>query len=177
MAERHSSVGIFESHSFVEKAIEQLKSSGVDMKKLSIVGLDQHTDERAVGYFNTGDHMMYWGTQGEFWDGVWGMLPGAGFFWVPGMGTLLVAGPLVNAITGAINHDAGAGKLSVVGAGLFSLGIPKDEILKYESAIRAGLYLAVYYGTDGEVEEARTVFDNAKALVTTMNPSVRSGPA
>ena len=36
------------------------------MKKLSIVGKDYHTDEHVVGYYNTGDRMMYWGKLGLF---------------------------------------------------------------------------------------------------------------
>jgi len=31
------------------------------MHKLSIVGKGYHTDEHAVGYYNTGDRMKYWG--------------------------------------------------------------------------------------------------------------------
>jgi len=38
-----------------------------DMKKLSIVGKDYHTDENVVGYYNAGDRMKYWGKQGAFW--------------------------------------------------------------------------------------------------------------
>jgi hypothetical protein len=30
------------------------------MKKLSIVGKDYHTEEHAVGYYNTGDRMKHW---------------------------------------------------------------------------------------------------------------------
>jgi hypothetical protein len=39
--------------------------------------------------------MKYWGKQGAFWGGLWGMLFGAAFFAIPGLGPILVAGPLV----------------------------------------------------------------------------------
>ena len=71
------------------------------MKKLSIVGKDYHTDEHVVGYYNAGDRMMYWGKLGAFWGGLWGMRFGSAFFFVPGVGPLLVAGPLVTWIVGA----------------------------------------------------------------------------
>ncbi len=45
------------SHTTAEAAIKELERSGFDMKKLSIVGLDYHTDEHVVGYCNIGDRM------------------------------------------------------------------------------------------------------------------------
>ena len=42
------------------------------MKMLSIVGKDYHTEEHVVGYYTTGDRMLYWGKPGAFWGGFWG---------------------------------------------------------------------------------------------------------
>lgn len=50
-------VAIYPSHTTAEAAIKELERSGFDMKKLSIVGLDYHTDEHVVGYCNIGDRM------------------------------------------------------------------------------------------------------------------------
>ena len=55
-----------------------------------------------VGYYNTGDRMKHWGKLGAFWGGIWGMLFGAAFFAIPGLGPILVAGPLVAWIVGAL---------------------------------------------------------------------------
>ena len=100
MSEKNSVVAIFASHNQAEDAVRELQKDGFDMKKLSIVGKDYHTDEHVVGYYNTGDRMMYWGKLGAFWGGFWGLLFGSAFFWVPGIGQLLVAGPLVMWIVG-----------------------------------------------------------------------------
>ena len=94
-SDKSSVVAIFESHERAEDAIRELQKSGFDMKKLSIIGKDYHTEENVVGYYNTGDRMKYWGKLGAFWGGFWGMLFGSAFFWLPGIGTVLVAGPLV----------------------------------------------------------------------------------
>ena len=88
MSEKNSVVAIFESHSQAEDAVRELQKDGFDMKKLSIVGKDYHTDEHVVGYYTTGDRMMYWGKLGAFWGGFWGLLFGSAFFWVPGVGPL-----------------------------------------------------------------------------------------
>ena len=106
------------------------------MKKMSIVGKDYHTDEQVVGYYNTGDRMKYWGKMGAFWGGIWGWLFGAAFFMIPGLGPILVAGPLVAWIVGALEGAVLVGGLSALGAGLYSIGIPKDSVVKYETALK-----------------------------------------
>src|SRR4030042_1998683 len=102
MSDKNCVVAVFESHHKSEEAIRELQTSGFDMKKLSIVGKDYPTDEHVVGYYNAGDRMMYWGKLGAFWGGLWGMLFGSAFFFMPGVGPLLVAGPLVTWIVGAL---------------------------------------------------------------------------
>ncbi|HTL53346.1 MAG TPA: general stress protein [Planctomycetota bacterium] len=162
----NSVVGIFETHTLADSAVKELQRSGLDIKKVSIIGRDVHTDEQVVGYYNTGDRMMYWGKQGAFWGGVWGLLVGAGFFWVPGVGPLLMAGPLVGMITGAVEGAAVVGGLSAVGAGLYSLGIPKDSVLQYETAIKTGKFVMIYHGTPEEAEKSRKILQRAKAVET-----------
>jgi hypothetical protein len=68
--------------------------------------------------------MKYWGKLGAFWGGVWGLLFGSAMFLIPGVGPLLVAGPLVGWIVGALEGAVVVGGLSAMGAGLYSLGIP-----------------------------------------------------
>ena len=95
-------VALFKSHMQAELAVKELQKAGFDMKQLSIVGRDYHTEEHVVGYYNAGDRMKYWGKLGAFWGGIWGVLFGSAFFWIPGVGPLLVAGPLVSAIVGGL---------------------------------------------------------------------------
>ena len=51
--DKNSVVAIFKSHDKAEDAIRELQNSGFDMKKLSIVGKDYHTEENVVGYYTT----------------------------------------------------------------------------------------------------------------------------
>src|SRR5438034_8961654 len=94
MTNENAIVAVYNSHVEAEEAVDQLKQAGFDMKKLSIVGKDYHTEENVVGYYNAGDRMRYWGNMGAFWGGIWGLLFGAAFFFVPGIGPVLVAGPV-----------------------------------------------------------------------------------
>jgi uncharacterized membrane protein len=159
MSDRNAAVGIFDSHTQAQTAVEELRRSGLDINKLSIVGRDEHVD----GYHDTGDRMKYWGKQGACWGGLWGLLLGAGLFWVPGLGPLLVAGPLGAMIVGGMEGAVVVGGLSAVGAGLYSMGIPKDSILQYETAIQAGKFVLVFHGTAGEVEKTRQALARAQA--------------
>jgi len=117
MAETNSVVAIYDTHSQAEEAIKSLQKSGFDMKKLSIVGKDYHSEESVTGYYNTGDRMKYWGKIGAVWGGFWGLLLGAAFFAIPGIGPVLVAGPLVAWIIGALEGAVMVGGLSAVGGG------------------------------------------------------------
>jgi uncharacterized membrane protein len=169
MSEKNSIVAIYESHNHAEAAVRELQKSNFNMKKLSIVGKDYHTDEHVVGYYNTGDRMLYWGKLGAFWGGLWGMLFGSAFFFVPGVGPLLVAGPLVAWIVGALEGAAIMGGMSALGAALVSIGIPKDSVVQYEASVKAGKFLLILHGTPQEVERAKDCLDNTQATKTTVH--------
>lgn len=150
-------VAIYDTHERAEHAIKELQEAGVDMKSLSIAAKDTHTDEHVVGYYNAGDRMMYWGKMGAFWGGFWGLLFGAAAFAIPGLGPVLVAGPLVGWIIAGLEGAAVVGGVSAVGAGLVSIGIPKDSVLKYDVALKTDKFLLVVHGSSDEVAKAREI--------------------
>src|SRR6202453_5021688 len=123
MEDTNATVAVFETHAEADEAVKELQEAGFDMKKLSVVGKDYHTEEQVVGYYNAGDRMKHWGKLGAFWGGLWGLLFGAAFFWIPGIGPILVGGPLVAWIIAALESAVVVGGISAVGAGLYSLGI------------------------------------------------------
>ena len=157
MSQSNSVVAVYPSHTAAEAAIKELQNSGFDLKKLSIVGRDYHTDEHVVGYYNVGDRMKVWGKTGAFWGGVWGLFFGSAFFWVPGLGPLLVAGPLVSWIVGALEGAVVVGGLSAIGASLYSLGIPKDSILQYETDLKAGKFVLLAHGSAEDAARAKEI--------------------
>jgi len=152
-----SVVAIYDTHELAELAVKELQQAGIDMKTLSIAGKDTHTDEQVVGYYNVGDRMKRWGGIGAFWGGFWGLLFGGAFFAIPGLGPILVAGPLVAWIVAGLEGAVVVGGVSAVGAGLASIGIPKDSILKYDTALKTDKYLLVVHGTADEVLRAQSI--------------------
>jgi uncharacterized membrane protein len=162
-SEQNSVVAVFAQHSGAENAVTELKNSRFDIKKLSIVGSEYHSNEDVVGFYNIGDRMKYWGKTGAFWGGIWGMLFGAAFLVIPGIGPIIAAGPVVAWIIGALEGAIVVGGISALGAGLFSLGIPKDSVVKYETSIKAGKFLLIAHGTTDEVQRARNVLQSTGA--------------
>ena len=92
-----TAVAVYATHVEAETVVRELQTAGFDMTKLSIMGRDFHTEEHVVGFYNMGDRMKSWGSSGAFWGGLWGLMFG-GAFMIPGIGPILMAGPLVAAI-------------------------------------------------------------------------------
>lgn len=164
-----SVVAVYANHEQADAAVRQLQKDGFDMTKLSVVGRDYHTEEHAVGYYNSGDRMMYWGKQGAFWGGLWGLMFGSAFFWVPGVGPLLLAGPLVALLAGAVEGAVLTGGFTALAAGLYGLGIPKDSVIAYETEVKSGKLLLVVSGTPAEVEVAKDLLARTPAAMTTVH--------
>ena len=177
MSAQNAVAAVYKTHLEAEEAVKELQRTGIDMRSLSVVGKDTHADEEVVGYYNTGDRMKYWGKLGAFWGGFWGLLFGSAFFVIPGVGPLLVAGPLVAWIVGALEGAAVVGGASALGAGLYSIGIPKDSVIQYETAIKTDKYLLVVHGTASDVAKARETLAGTRPLDLKMHGAELVGAA
>ena len=157
-------VAVYDTHAEAEHTVKELQKSGFDMKKLSIVAKNPHAEEHVVGFYDTGDRIKHWGKAGALWGGISGLLLGSAFFAIPGIGPVLVAGPLVAWIVGALEGALVVGGLSAIGAGLLSIGVPKDSVIKYELALKTDKFIVLAHGT---VEEAA----RARDIITRTQPS------
>ncbi len=81
------------------------------------------------------------------------------FFAIPGIGPVVIAGPLVSWIVGALEGAVVVGGASALGAGLASKGIPRDSIAKYETAIKADKFLLLAHGTPEQVGRAKSILE------------------
>ncbi len=153
----NSLVGLFNSHQDAEAAIKELQHAGYNMKQLSVVGKDYQTEENVVGYYNTGDRIATWGKFGLFWGSLWGFLFGSAFFIIPGLGAVMVGGPLVSWIIGVLEAAIVTGGLTAIGGALASIGIPEDSVIRYETALKAHKFILIVHGTATEVEKARSI--------------------
>ena len=101
------------------------------------------------------------------------MLFGAAFFVIPGLGPILVAGPLVAWIIGALEGAVLVGGLSALGAGLYSIGIPKNSVVEYETALKSDKFLLLAHGTADEVTKARDILQKTNPVKVSMHAAQR----
>jgi hypothetical protein len=157
MNTQNASVHVFDTHDQAEEAIRTLSQAGFDMSSLSLVGKGYHTEEKPMGFYTTGDKVRAWGSTGAFWGGIWGLLLAPAVFVLPGVGVVAMAGPFVAALVGALEGAVVMGSLSALGAALSQIGVPQDQLIKYETALKMDKYLLVVHGRAEEQVRASTV--------------------
>lgn len=156
-------VYVFNTHIEAEEAVKALSKSGYDVKKLSIIGKGYHTEETPIGFYTMGDRIKSWGGIGAFWGGIWGLLIAPAVFFLPGFGLVAMAGPVVAALVAALEGAVLVGGVSAIGAALMQIGVPKDQIMKYETALKVDKYVLMVHGSVEEQDKARTVLEKTKS--------------
>lgn len=150
-------VAIYESHPQAESAVHELAKAGVNMKTISILGKDYHSEEHVVGYFNVADRVKFFGKLGAFWGGLAGLLFGSALMFVPVVGHIVVLGPLAATLAGGLQGAVvGGGMTALVGA-LTAVGIPKDSVLRYETALKADKFVVIVHGGADDIRLAKQV--------------------
>ena len=158
-------VVILSTHIEAENTVKELQLSGFDMKKISIVGKDYQTEEHVVGFYNAGERINFWGKQGAFWGGLWGVLFGSAFLFIPGIGPVVMAGPLITTIIAGLEGAFIMGGLSALGAALYSIGIPDNSIIEYETALKSDKFVVVVHGNVKELIKAKELLTNMGHIV------------
>jgi hypothetical protein len=164
MEHNDSVIAVFTDHQKADAAIKKLTLAGFDMKNLSVVGKGYHTEEKAVGFYNIGDRMKFWGIRGAFWGGFWGLFLGGLFMTIPVVGHVVILGYLAAVVISGVENAVIVGGLSALGAALYGLGIPKDTVIQYENALKADDFLVMAHGNAEEVARG-------KAILGTTGPS------
>ncbi len=150
-------IAVFENHKEVDTAVRDLIDGGLDAKHFSVVGKGYHTEEKVLGFYNTGDRMKVWGKYGAFWGGLWGLLFGGMFLVMPVLGPVVILGHLAVILASGIEGAVLVGGISAIGAALLNIGVPKDSVVRYETAIKEDCFLVTAHGTHDEMERAKAI--------------------
>lgn len=158
----------FPSHTEAERVVLELQKSGFDMQKLSIIGKDYQTTEQVRGFLTWKDMATAGAKGGGYWGsfigGVFGILTGAGVLFLPGMAPIIIAGPITGVLAGWLEGSlvGGVGAAAVGGlvGALEGLGIPKHEVLKYETQIQADEFLLLVTGSEQDVSQAKQMLNS-----------------
>jgi hypothetical protein len=125
MNPHESLICISTSHAEADNVIRSLGRSGLDVRKLSLVGTGYHSEEHPIGFYTAGDRIASWGGIGALWGGMWGLLVAPAAFVLPGLGLVAIAGPVVAALFAALEGAVIVGGVSALGAALSMIGVPK----------------------------------------------------
>lgn len=162
MNQTDSVIAVFDNHQAADTAVGELIEAGFDMKHFSVVGKGYHTDEKIVGFYNMGDRVKFWGKYGAFWGGLWSLFFGGLFLSLPLIGPVVVLGYFSGLVMTVIEGAVVVGGFSALGAALFSIGIPKDSIIKYETALKTDRFLVMGQGSAEEMAHAKLTIESAK---------------
>jgi hypothetical protein len=152
-----SVVAVFPEHAQADAAVKSLGHAGFAMQQLSVVGKGYHTDEKVIGFYNMGDRVKFWGGRGALWGGMWGLFFGGVFMAIPVVGHVVILGYLAAMVVSGVETAVLVGGLSALGAALYGMGIPKDTVLNYETALKADDFLVMAHGTPAELARAKAV--------------------
>jgi len=157
-----SVIAIFEDHESADAAIKELADAGFPITHLSVVGQGYHSEEKVVGFYNSGDRIKFWGTRGAFWGGLWSFFFGGIFMTVPLFGPVVALGYLATLLVATLEGAVVVGGLSAIGAALYNIGIPKDSVIDYETALKTDGLLVMAHGTAAEMSRAKKVLSTTK---------------
>ncbi len=162
--EKQSPVFVYDTHQQAEQAIRLLSADGFDVKKLSVIGKGYHSEEHPIGFYTLGDRIKTWGGIGAFWGGIWGLLVAPAVFFIPGLGLMAMAGPLVSLLVGALEGAVVVGGVSALGAALMNIGVSKEDVIKYQTDLSADKYILMVHGSSADIESARSILGNVHSL-------------
>jgi len=164
---RKTIVAVYDTHQDAKNATEALHRDGFTNAEVSLVASDHKRE-----YYQDQDHVDgvdhaesaagragSWAITGGLWGGVAGLVAGLVGMSLPGVGPVVVAGPLGAMLGGALTGALVGGLLG----GLTSLGIPEEEAHVYAESLRRG-------GTLVSVTIPEERVDRAMSALEEFNP-------
>lgn len=162
-----SVIGVYDTMSKAEEAIRTLSRSGFPITQISITAQNLESEKEVHGYITAGDVAKTGVGTGAWVGGLFGLLAGAAFIWVPGFGPLVVAGSLAAVLMGGAEGAA----VGAVGGGLLGSlvgwGVSKKHIIKYEEHLKGGKYLVIAHGNAEEMTRAHNILQGTAATEVT----------
>ena len=160
----HSVVGIYKTVGEAQAAVISLTKSGFPVKKISLVA--RHLDDKRSihGFAMACDEAKPAAVTGLWLGGIFGIcLAGAGFFWVPEFGPLVVAGSVAEALICWLEGSVGGGTILGVLGLLVGLADSRKIMWKYEAALRDGKFLVIARGSMDQLDKARDILSGSQA--------------
>jgi hypothetical protein len=150
MTARCTFVATYETHTRAEESAGALQRAGYEASEISVIGRGEHSAAQGTG---DGDPGLRWGKTAEFWGGIWEV--GSTSFFLPGVGPLVIGGPLAGTVLGILDRGFVEPGLTTLGAALLGVGVPADAARDYEREIAANRCLLVLRARVEDLPEVR----------------------
>jgi hypothetical protein len=168
---QQSVVGVYNTLDMAEAAVRALDAGKFPVNQISILAKDIQDEKKVHGYVTACDVSKTGARTGAWVGGIFGLLVGSAFLWVPGVGPLIIAGSLAAALAGGAEGALAGAAAGGILSGLAAWGISKQHILKYEETVKAGKYVVVAHGTPEEAAKAQAILQGTGAGELTAHSS------
>jgi hypothetical protein len=176
-------VAVYRNETDAQHAVEKLNEKGCAMDMVSVLGRAHPSGDDVLGiyYTSTGARMKAWARQGALWGALWGMVAGAAALIVlPGVGTVLAAGPIVEAMITAFGGGVlgaavggtlggaamtGAAAATHLGIVMHRVGIPHDHLDQLHAAIEQGHYVLLLRQGSAEIQAWKSLLQSSRPQV------------
>jgi len=160
-------VGLFDSLLAAESAVTDLVQAGIPREKISFVAND--ASNQYSRYLNNPDEDAVDAGEGAGFGAIigalTGIMAGVSTLLIPGIGPVLVAGPLIagGLIGGTVGATAGAITGGIV-AGLIKTGVPETSAPLYAEGVRRGGILVMAHVDESMVQKAQDIIGQHGAV-------------
>ena len=150
-----STVAVYDSLAQAGDAVGLLQREGYPRDQISMVTRSVQNERKLRQVIEHGDRTESGAAAGGILGGLVGALVGASLFLIPGLGPLIILGPLAAAATGSAVG-------SLIGA-ISGWGVPADHLGRYEQMLKDGKCLVIAHGDPEEVDRAYALLSGTGA--------------
>jgi hypothetical protein len=158
-----SVVAVYPDQASMERAVRRLHEDGFDMRHVSLIGREFAVNDRPIGFVTTGDYVEAGAEIGAFLGGILGLCVGVGFLILPGLGFVIVTGPVAAAILAGMEGSLAGAAVGALAGAFVGSGVPAGHAATYESHVKGGKFLVVARGDSSMIEQARSVLASEAA--------------
>jgi hypothetical protein len=158
-----SVVAVYADHAQAEHAVRLLHEAGFALGDLSIVGRDFQETDQPYGFVCRRDYAEAGAETGALFGWLFGLFLGAAFLVLPGLGPVVVAGPVAAAVLAGLEGGLAGTALGALAGALVGWGVPKDRAIHYETQVKGGKFLVI-------LRSAPVIVTSAKNLLASQRP-------
>jgi hypothetical protein len=153
-------VALYDDLMMAQHVVNDLTSAGIPRERISLVANDANGEYADyLRSYHPGEHVGPGeGTVfGASVGALTGLLVSLGSLAIPGVGPVVVAGPLVAGLTGAVTGAVAGGATGGIVGSLLAMDIPEKEARRYAEGVRRGGTLVSVQAASEEVPKVEEI--------------------